>query len=65
MIMKNFIANNWFKITLISLAVGTFYWFGYRPTEIIKSCSSKLISTDFRRCLIEKGYPIILNSDNK
>jgi preprotein translocase subunit YajC len=63
--MKNFIVNNWFKIILVILAMGVFYWFGWRPTQIIKSCSSNLLSADFRRCLIEKGYPIILNSNNQ
>lgn len=39
--MKNFIKENWFKVGILLLAVGAFYWYEYRPTQIKEMCSSE------------------------
>jgi predicted negative regulator of RcsB-dependent stress response len=43
--MKNFIANNWFKLAIILVALltigGAFYWFQWRPSQIMQRCSAE------------------------
>ncbi|GMX57833.1 MAG: hypothetical protein YFSK_1630 [Candidatus Yanofskyibacterium parasiticum] len=40
--MKNFLANNWFKLAIIVIAAltiaGYFYWYAWRPNEIKQQC---------------------------
>jgi len=40
--MKKFIKENWFKtlavLFLLSLGIGLFYWYEWRPSEIKKEC---------------------------
>ena len=61
--MKNFISNNWFKIALIVLAFGSFYWFGLRPSIIKQKCANEFIAVSVQNyqkdfydmCLHENG----------
>jgi hypothetical protein len=43
--MNNFIKDNWFKISLLMIIIVStcvvFYWYSYRPTQIIKMCAEK------------------------
>jgi hypothetical protein len=39
----NFLKKNWFKITILFFIVFVFYWFGYRPQQIVKHCNEKSI----------------------
>ena len=45
--MNTFLRQNWFKIGLliivIAVAGGVFYWFQWRPSQIRKECSEKII----------------------
>ena len=40
--MKNFLKENWFKISIIVVILivigGVFYWFEWRPSQIRKNC---------------------------
>ena len=41
--MKNWVKNNWFKISLLVIIIiiigGAFYWFQLRPTKIRNYCN--------------------------
>jgi hypothetical protein len=40
--MKQFLKNNWFKLSLLFIVVfiisGAFYWFQIRPSQIVRDC---------------------------
>lgn len=56
--MKNFLKENWFKLSIIILLIVffgiCFYWFGVRPSKMVRQCSG--YKTDFISCLAGKGY---------
>ena len=70
--MKEFIKENWFKVVILLVMVGLFYWYGWRPNEIIRHCQSCDIdkvkereNSDredyeyfYRKCLRENGLEI-------
>ena len=39
-IMKKYIKENWFKIAIVIIIAGLFYWYEWRPSEIKKECHS-------------------------
>ncbi|MDD5696900.1 MAG: hypothetical protein PHO90_02935 [Candidatus Pacebacteria bacterium] len=39
--MNNFLKENWFKISLLIIIAGVFYWYGWRPETIRKDCVFK------------------------
>ena len=43
--MKKFIKENWFKIIILLVIVGLFYWYEWRPSQIKKECFEK--ASDF------------------
>ncbi|MDO8557036.1 MAG: hypothetical protein Q7R98_01045 [Candidatus Jorgensenbacteria bacterium] len=67
-IPKEFLLDNWFKLTLLSLVIltiaGGFYWFGLRPSIIKSGCAwievhydavpAKPASPDWPECLKSK-----------
>jgi hypothetical protein len=36
--MKKFIKENWFKLAILLVIAGLFYWHEWRPSEIKKDC---------------------------
>ncbi|MCK5084498.1 MAG: hypothetical protein KAQ64_02495 [Candidatus Pacebacteria bacterium] len=70
--MKKFIKENWFKIVVLLVLLGLFYWYEWRPNKIIKQCSlnaldrAKIIKNSdredyeyfYRKCLRENGLEI-------
>ena len=60
--------ENCFKLTLLFftlILLGlVFYWYEWRPTQIIMSCAEDS-SQDFRLCLFKKGYPLDVISTNQ
>ena len=63
--MKTWLKQNWFKLVIILLVILAFFWFEWRPTQIEKSCIRVATdSVEFRKCLLENGYPLKLNSNN-
>lgn len=66
---KKWFKENWFKIWLLVILtisiIGAFYWFEWRPNQILKSCISNITGNgSFRECLLKKGYPLQVNSNN-
>ncbi len=65
--MKIWLKENWFQFGILVIltisVIGAFYWYGWRPTQIKKSCSiaarnfgSDLISqTKYENCLMRFG----------
>lgn len=41
--MKKFIKENWFKIIILLVLVGLFYWYEWRPSEIKKDCNKEAV----------------------
>ena len=58
--MKKFIKENRFKIItvlfLLSLGIGLFYWFHYRPSRIISQCSFEAKDSAIKRLNNNKKY---------
>jgi len=55
-----FLKENWFKIALlfilISVVVGSFYWFAWRPSHIRKICVSlSPVKHIYETCLRQNG----------
>ncbi|MCK4797620.1 MAG: hypothetical protein KAT05_09575 [Spirochaetes bacterium] len=69
--MKKIIKENWFKIVVLLILVGLFYWYEYRPSEIKKQCNKesvekakniedgnqaiKIYDARYKSCLRENG----------
>ena len=70
--MKKFIEENWFKIIILLVIVGLFYWYEWRPNQIIKQCNYeavekaksikdgnqaiKIYDARYQSCLRENGW---------
>ncbi len=65
--MKQFIKNNWFKISLLAILIivisGAFYWFQFRPSQIRKKCYDiaaaisgfNTLEINYQNCLRDNG----------
>jgi hypothetical protein len=66
--MKQFLKNNWYKVSILSLIIGSFIWFGIRPMLYVKACQAWSIDrsnaidgdrTDalyfYKKCLRQNG----------
>jgi hypothetical protein len=56
--MKSWLKENWFKMSLILLALLSFYWFEYRTEEARKICNDSAqvgVNTIYGTYVSEKG----------
>jgi len=61
--MKEKIKKYWWAIIVILVIGGAFYWYEWRPSQIIKECSKELKRTGsievrelfYETCLTKKG----------
>lgn len=64
--MKNFLKQNWFRISLLSILVisivGAFYWYEWRPDQIRKNCYDIAVmiggvnfDKNYNSCLLDNG----------
>jgi len=60
--MKTWLKENWFKLALIFLALGAFYWYEWQPTQIRKNCFDIVVGMDginfdknYSACLLDNG----------
>jgi hypothetical protein len=68
--IKNWLKNNWFKVGLslflIVFIIGAFYWYKWRPSQIIKSCYEETRITETKISAIDDNFiPIRLYPDIK
>ena len=56
--------KHWAVIILAVIILAfAFYWYSWRPTQLMKWCSkTHSSSSEFRPCLFNAGYPVNLNN---
>lgn len=61
---KDWLKENWFKISIVIILVLVLYYIGIRPSYLVKKCRGDIKETitigEMRNCLASHGYPIEL-----